>query len=73
LLGATIGTRLPTFHAKAADQARVASMPGTTWPVNGYPPDLSWSHIYTPSFDAIYIRFRHVISDSLALAFLIPT
>jgi hypothetical protein len=48
-------------------------MPGTTWPVNGYPPDLSWSHIYTPSFDAICIRFRHVISDSLALAFLIPT
>jgi hypothetical protein len=43
----------PTFHAKAADQARVASMPGTTWPVNGYPPDLSWSHIDTPSFDAI--------------------
>jgi len=28
-------------------------MPGTAWPVNGYPPDLSWSHIYTPSFDAV--------------------
>jgi hypothetical protein len=38
-----IGARLPTFHAKAADQARVASMPDTTWPVSGLPPDSSQS------------------------------
>jgi len=30
-----IGTRLPTFRAKAAGQARAAFMPGTAWPVNG--------------------------------------
>jgi non-ribosomal peptide synthetase component F len=33
--GGGIGDRLLTFHARAADQAHVASMPGTTWPVNG--------------------------------------
>jgi hypothetical protein len=26
------------FHARAADQAHAASMPGTTWPVIGHPP-----------------------------------
>ena len=36
-----IGTCLPTFHAKAADQARVASMPDTAWPVSGLPPGSS--------------------------------
>jgi hypothetical protein len=36
-----VGARLPTFHAKAADQARVASMPDTTWPVSGLPPGSS--------------------------------
>jgi hypothetical protein len=35
------GTCLPTFHAKAADQARVASMPDTAWPVSGLPPSSS--------------------------------
>jgi hypothetical protein len=43
-------SRLPTFHAKAADQARVASMPGTIWPVAGFSPDSSWSHIQHPQF-----------------------
>jgi hypothetical protein len=32
-----IGARLPTFHARAADQVHVASMPDTAWPVNGTP------------------------------------
>src|SRR6266566_2427358 len=31
--GAIIGTRLPTFHAEAAEQARAAYMPDTAWPV----------------------------------------
>jgi transposase len=43
-----IGTRLPTFHVEAADQAHVASMPDTTWPVNGHPPDSSRRHNATP-------------------------
>jgi hypothetical protein len=39
--GDRIGTHLPTFRAEAADQARVASMPDTVWPVAGLPPDSS--------------------------------
>ena len=35
------GPRPPTFRVKAADRARVAYMPGTTWPVSGYPPGSS--------------------------------
>src|SRR5450759_4595218 len=31
----SVVTCLPTFHATAADQARVAFMPDTIWPVNG--------------------------------------
>jgi hypothetical protein len=38
----------PTFHVKAADRARVAYMPGTTWPVTGSPPDISWSLVLAP-------------------------
>ena len=37
LQGST-GTRLPTFHARAADQAHVAYMPDTTRPISGHPP-----------------------------------
>ncbi len=36
-----IGTRFPTFRTRAADQARAASAPGTTWPVTGHPPGSS--------------------------------
>src|SRR6478735_3403016 len=28
----SVGTRLPTFHAKAADRTHVAYMPDTAWP-----------------------------------------
>jgi hypothetical protein len=42
------GTCLPTLHAKAADHARVASMPDTAWPVNGLPPGLSRGPDVTP-------------------------
>jgi len=46
--GPNVGTSLPTFHVKAADRARVAYMPGTVWPVTGYPPDLSWDLVRAP-------------------------
>ena len=39
----SIETRLPVFHARAADQAHAASMPGTAWPVIGHPPGSSRS------------------------------
>jgi hypothetical protein len=39
--GGSIGTRLPTFRARAADQAHVAYMPDTAWPISGHPPDSS--------------------------------
>jgi hypothetical protein len=38
---------------EAADEARVASMPGTIWPIGGHPPDLSWDNPKPPSFDAV--------------------
>ena len=54
--GASIGARLLTFHAKAAEQAHVASMPDTTWPVNGRPPGSSRSRRYTPvSMSSVFI------------------
>ena len=46
--GSRIGTGLPTFHAAAADRARVAFMPDTTWPVSGHPPDSSRRQPETP-------------------------
>jgi hypothetical protein len=39
--GGSDSTRLPTFHAAAADRTRTAFMPDTTWPANGYPPGSS--------------------------------
>lgn len=61
-----VGSCLLTFHAEAADQARVASMPDTTWPIDGHPPDSSRDQMDTPvsmSPDYYYdtspaIRFR---------------
>jgi hypothetical protein len=44
----SIGSCLLTFHAEAADQARVASMPDTAWPVSGLPPDSSRDRMDTP-------------------------
>lgn len=46
--GSRVGTRLPTFRANAADQARVAFMPDTTWPISGHPPGSSRSTASTP-------------------------
>src|SRR5215211_3120563 len=33
--GDSFRPRLPTFHAKAADQAHVTSTPDTAWPISG--------------------------------------
>ncbi len=44
----SIGSGLLPFHAKAADRARVASMPDTAWPINGHPPDSSRDRFDTP-------------------------
>ena len=37
----SVASGLLPFHAEAADRARVASMPDTTWPVSGHPPGSS--------------------------------
>jgi hypothetical protein len=69
--GGSIGTRLPTFRAEAADRARAAFMPGTTWPVNGYPPGSSRGYWDAP-VPMPSLWSRHVSSGSLALAFPVP-
>src|SRR6476620_3486510 len=48
----SVGTRLPTFHARAADRAHVAYMPDTAWPKHGHPPDSSRADLLHPGFDA---------------------
>src|ERR1019366_9258940 len=70
--GGGIGACLRTFHAAAADQARVAFMPDTTWPVNGRPPDSSQGQADAP-VSMSHMEFRHFISDSLTFSFLIHT
>src|ERR1022692_4781101 len=69
--GGRIGTRLPKFRAEAADRARAAFMPGTTWPVNGYPPGSSRGYWDAP-VPMPSLWSRHVSSGSLALAFPVP-
>src|SRR5674476_78149 len=59
--GGSIGTCLPTFHATAADQARVAFMPDTTRPVNEHPPDSSQGQADAP-VSMSHMEFRHFIS-----------
>jgi hypothetical protein len=51
----TIGVRLLTFHATAADQAHVASMPDTEWPVNGTPAKLIPEQPQTSGSDVTYL------------------
>ena len=64
--GGRIGAGLPTFHAAAADQARVAFMPDTTWPIGGHPPGSSRRQPETPVSMSCSIistrpqRFTHV-------------
>jgi len=57
--GGSIGTRLLTFRTGAADQAHVASMPDTTWPVNGHPPGSSRDYPPAPVSMPANL-FRHV-------------
>ena len=71
--GSRVGASLPTFHVKAADRARVAYMPGTTWPVTGSPPESSWNLVLTPVLMPPETNFDTFNGDSLALAFPIPT
>ena len=61
----SIDTGLPTFHASAADRARAAFTPDTTWPVSRHPPGPSRRLLYSPvsmspsCFDAsTTVRFR---------------
>src|SRR5260370_31515569 len=44
----SVGTRLPTFHARAADRTHVAYTPDTAWPEHGHPPDSSRAHLPHP-------------------------
>jgi hypothetical protein len=44
------GTRLLTFHARAADQDHVAYVPNATRPITGHPPGSSRSTPHTPRF-----------------------
>ena len=53
--GGTIGARLLTFRATAADQAHVASMPDTEWPVNGTPATLIPEQPQTSGSDVTYL------------------
>jgi len=64
--------RLLLFRTDAADRARVACMPDTAWPIHGHPPGSSRDLMHIPVSMSSYI-FRHVNSDSLALAFPAPT
>ena len=50
--GSSIGACLPTFRAKAADQAHVASMPDITWPEVRTPARLIPEPKRRPGFDA---------------------
>lgn len=54
-----IGFGLLPFHAKAADRARVASMPDTAWPISGHPPDSSRDPSDTPvSMPPVFLSTR---------------
>jgi hypothetical protein len=48
----SVGTRLPPFHARAADRTHVAYTPDTAWPEHGHPPDSSRADLLHPGFDA---------------------
>jgi hypothetical protein len=73
---ASVGTRLPTFHAEAADQTHVAYMPDTTWPVSGHPPGSSRAFLLRPGFDATYLSYdtsTAIPIKGLRTVFPIPT
>jgi hypothetical protein len=66
---AVSGAHLPTFCANAADQAHVASLPGTAWPVSGHPPDPSPRHRRPLGLLPPGLR----TDTSAAVVFLVPT
>jgi len=67
-IGAT-GSHVP--H-RSLDQVHAAFMPGAAWAVSRYPPDLSRVNDYPPVLTPS-LRFRHLISGSLAFVSLAPT
>jgi hypothetical protein len=68
----SVEERLLLFRTEAADQAHVAFMPDTAWPISGHPPGSSRDPLDTPVLMSSKI-FRHFSNDSLAFVFLIPT
>ena len=65
-------TGSPVPH-RSPDQARATSMPDTAWPVGRLPPGSSRGRFTPPVSMSSKGCFRHVISGSLALAFLVHT
>src|SRR5664280_1088673 len=59
----SIGTRLPTFHAGAADRARAAYTPDTAWPTSGHPPGSSRRLLNSPVLMSSWL-FRPFLSGS---------
>src|SRR6266498_2852751 len=54
-----IRARLLPFHVEAADQARVAYMPYTAWPIGGHPPGSSRDRCHTPvSMSSVCVSTR---------------
>ncbi len=48
--GRGIGTRLPKFHVRAAEQDHATSVPDTAWPINGTPARLVPGSHWSPRF-----------------------
>jgi hypothetical protein len=59
-----IDTRFPTFRAGAADRARAAFTPDTTWPISGHPPGSS-RRLLTSPVSMSFLRFDASSADRL--------
>src|SRR3954452_19619517 len=55
--GDCFGARLLPFRSGAAGQVHVASMPDTTWPIDGHPPGSSQDTQQCPGFDVVCLCF----------------
>jgi hypothetical protein len=53
-----VRARLLLFHTEAADQARVACMPDTAWPISGHPPGSSRDSVDTPVLMSFQLSTR---------------
>jgi hypothetical protein len=69
----SIAARLLLFPAEAADRARVVYMPDTAWPEKRTTRQTHPGTDLTPRFWCHLVKLRHVIDDSLTLAFPVPT